>query len=225
MGLSMMYLCNAVIIQQRFHKNRALAGGFALCGLSVGNSMGPVVEYLEELYGWKGALLIHAGIMAHGLVLSALLHPPWLSYSQVVQKYGQNKTDASAPLQETVTSFLSHLCDFSVLKCRPFSLFCLAYLFMMIYNNAFWNHLSGRAIFYGLSYTQGPVLLTVLGVCTLVSRAIFSFISNFNCVNKLLLFSLGTCCGGLFSILLTFCYSFPMMAAVTAMFGTHLGKL
>ena len=77
MGSSCMYLAAPIIIQQHFNENRALAGGIAMAGLSTGNFLGPLIIHpLIMAYGWRGAMLIHAGIMLHTLVLAILFYPP-----------------------------------------------------------------------------------------------------------------------------------------------------
>ena len=59
-----------------FEKKRGLAIGIAQCGCGVGAfAISPVLSVLIDVYGWRGALLILAGVCLNGCVLSMFYRP------------------------------------------------------------------------------------------------------------------------------------------------------
>ena len=64
-GFGLMYLPSIVIVSYYFTRHRALATGFAVCGSGIGILIcAPVARHLLQLYGWRGANLILAGLVS-----------------------------------------------------------------------------------------------------------------------------------------------------------------
>jgi MFS family permease len=62
-GMSLTYLPAIVCVAYYFERKRSLAVGIALCGSSVGiAALGYLTNYLLAEYGWRGGMLILAGI-------------------------------------------------------------------------------------------------------------------------------------------------------------------
>jgi len=67
---------SVVIVGVRFERRRALATGVAVCGTGVGTvALAPLVEHLLRLYGWRGTLLIEAGLLLNCCVCAGLYRP------------------------------------------------------------------------------------------------------------------------------------------------------
>lgn len=59
-----------------FDKRRAFATGIAVCGSGIGAFVfAPLCHYLLEVYSWKGATWILAGICLQGVLIGALFRP------------------------------------------------------------------------------------------------------------------------------------------------------
>jgi len=59
-----------------FEKKRSLATGIAVCGSGLGTFVfAPLIEYLIVEYGWRGAILIIAGLVLNCTFLGALFRP------------------------------------------------------------------------------------------------------------------------------------------------------
>lgn len=77
LGLGFMYIPAGVCVIQHFEKRRTLANGIAVCGSGVGTFVfNQLMRFLIDQYGWRGALLIEAGIALQGAVLGLFLSPP-----------------------------------------------------------------------------------------------------------------------------------------------------
>ena len=70
--LGILYVCNGgwILTEVRAHyfeKRRSLATGLALCGSGIGTVIfTPLVVALVEEYGWRGAVLVEAGLVLNG---------------------------------------------------------------------------------------------------------------------------------------------------------------
>ena len=231
----MLHISNAVVLQQKFKVNRALAAGIGMSGLSLGSTIGsPLTERLIETYGWRGALMIHSGIIAHCMVLTLLYKTPfetkrsgthtWAS-DVSVKKTSNDITDKSESSHTTnCSTFLSHLCDFSLLREIPFTLFCLAYFLLMVNSSAFWYHIQSRAVFNGVAMQKASFLTSFLAFAIFISRILFSIIANLPCSNTILMFTVGSFIGASASYLLTLTLNFAYMALCAVIFGCHIGK-
>ena len=75
-GFGMMYLPSIVSVGLYFDKKRSLATGIAVCGSGIGTFIfSPVLEFLSEIYNWRGVLMIVAGIILNGAVCGMLIRP------------------------------------------------------------------------------------------------------------------------------------------------------
>nr|XP_002733855.1 PREDICTED: monocarboxylate transporter 12-like [Saccoglossus kowalevskii] len=65
-----------LIMPQYFKKRYAVANGMTFVGVSVGIlCLAPLYNFVIEVYGWRGAMFIVAGIDVHLLVFGSLLRP------------------------------------------------------------------------------------------------------------------------------------------------------
>lgn len=79
-GMSIPYVTSIVSVSFYFEKKRALATGLSVCGSGIGTSVfAPLLEYLIDIYGWRGTMLILGGIVGNVVVCGCLLRP--LEYS------------------------------------------------------------------------------------------------------------------------------------------------
>ena len=72
-----------LMVQYYFDKHRPCAAGFSLMGQGLGTFiLMPLLQLLIQYYGWRGAMIIHAGIELQILVVSSLYRPFDLSQIQ-----------------------------------------------------------------------------------------------------------------------------------------------
>ena len=76
-ALSLTYMTTGVSAMQHFNRNRSLAAGITTLGTSTGYLISPFpVTHLIRVYGWRGSMVILAGIMANIVALGALMKSP-----------------------------------------------------------------------------------------------------------------------------------------------------
>ncbi|XP_078001101.1 monocarboxylate transporter 12-like [Glandiceps talaboti] len=75
-GFGLMFVSGIIHISKYFKKKFAIANGLYYSGSGIGViGLAPLLHYLIEVYGWKGAMLIVGGINANVLVCGALMRP------------------------------------------------------------------------------------------------------------------------------------------------------
>lgn len=108
-----------MIVTFYFEKKRAFATGLAVCGSGLGTFIfAPVSQFLVDEYGWKGAVLIEAGILLNCCVFGLLFRPLTVDSSrkplaeqqdeiQMMPVNGTHVEDAISPVHKNLT----HLMD------------------------------------------------------------------------------------------------------------------
>jgi MFS family permease len=88
LGFGLIYLPAIVSVTCYFEKKRSLATGIAVCGSGLGTFVfAPLTGYLIDEYGWRGAMLIIAGLVLNCAILGALFRPvPIVKESKTVSR-------------------------------------------------------------------------------------------------------------------------------------------
>jgi MCP family monocarboxylic acid transporter-like MFS transporter 12 len=97
-----MYVPCTVVVGEYFTSKRAVAMPLAVSGVGIFCLLlPPVLRALINLYGWRGGMLLSAGLALHGTICGALLRPLRL---RVPSKTGSNSHgNNSAPCYTTLT--------------------------------------------------------------------------------------------------------------------------
>ncbi|KAJ8973699.1 hypothetical protein NQ317_000751 [Molorchus minor] len=75
-GFGLIYLPAIVSVTTYFEKKRSLATGIAVCGSGFGTFIfAPIISQLLKEYGWRGSILIIAGIVLECIIFGALFRP------------------------------------------------------------------------------------------------------------------------------------------------------
>lgn len=75
-GFGMIYLPAVVAVGYYFETKRSLATGIAVCGSGVGTfAFAPLANYLLEVFDWKNANLVLAGLILNCAVFGAMMRP------------------------------------------------------------------------------------------------------------------------------------------------------
>jgi len=109
MGFSLAYISASTIVGMYFKgKQRLLALAFISFGSGCGASVFPVI--LEELvfeFGWRGALLIIAGLMLHLVFTATLYKPPRKSTKQRRVNFVENESEQMEHTTEVIQTTTS----------------------------------------------------------------------------------------------------------------------
>uniref|UniRef100_A0A6B2EBV1 Putative monocarboxylate transporter 12-like isoform x1 n=1 Tax=Phlebotomus kandelakii TaxID=1109342 RepID=A0A6B2EBV1_9DIPT len=98
LGFGLIYLPAIVSVTMYFEKYRSLATGIAVCGSGLGTFIfAPLTEHLIKSYGWRGAMLIIAGIVLNCMIFGAMFRP--LPEPKKKKKRKSNNSDEETPLK------------------------------------------------------------------------------------------------------------------------------
>ena len=162
-GLNLIETSNNIFIQQRFHKNRNLATFISYSAYGVGAALAPLwAAFLMSMYGWRGLLIVHSGIMLNCFVCSLFLRSP-------AQFIGGTK------------SSWRDLVNFSLLRHPTYLVFCVGMTLFFWNNAAFFRHIVSRAMLQlNVSRTNAAMLATLFGGTIAVARFTLGFVLNLN---------------------------------------------
>ena len=168
--MGMMYHPPIVVIYEYFEKFKFLASGLTMCGHSVSAFfMVALYRYSIDTFGWRGAMLIMAGVALNGCVCGMIFVP---NVEQSKEESSLCKALQCSGLRNFnyiifVTSAVLH-------ECQTLVVFLLS---------------TSRAVSKGLTEMQGSMLITCIGLASTVSRFIFSWVSNMKCTSHIGLYT------------------------------------
>ena len=236
-GIGLSYVSFVVIVQQWFDKRRPIASGFSLTGFSVAVfCLPPITQWLLDLYGWRGCLILMSGVYLNGLVMAALLRPvpvvkpPITGIRPRTRSFSQTlRRQVSVEKVQTTTAKICRFCrqvfDFSMFKDIRFMLYGFGTFLMMIGHIAFITHIVSKAERYlGIEKHKAMLLPSIYGISNGVCRILFSLVASLPKVNRTIQYGVWIMVGGLICCLSCLCHDFTTLAIACSGFGMCVGK-
>ena len=207
MGQCVCYTPMELASQLAFVHNRALAGGVTFLGYSAGAAVSsPVVAYLLEEYGWRGTLLLLAGIVLHRVPIAMTIQIASLEKSEFKQ------------------SFIKELIDLRLYKHKTFALFCIACIFHRSSITAFNDHIPSRVVQLGATIQEASRLPVVIFTTVTVTRIMVSIVANLlSTQHRPVFFILGSVMGTLGSVTIVVIEGFVGGIVGSAFLGLNIG--
>ncbi|XP_022080824.1 monocarboxylate transporter 6-like [Acanthaster planci] len=107
-GTSFAVMTAVVVVNEYFKKYFAIANGFVMSGVGVGMVVQPLLlRLLLDGYGWRGALMILAGLSANLCVAGALFRPLKLQWGRTESKRGEDLELQRGEDEQTNATMLS----------------------------------------------------------------------------------------------------------------------
>lgn len=208
-GFCISALPSPVILQQHFNTNHVFANGMAHLGYSMGHVIGPpLTQLLHVEYGWRGCILLLAGLMANQAPLGLTFWP---------------KTSKKRPPGSKSTC--GNVVDFSLFKEKRFLIFCIGSMLQKFYTIAFINHLPSFVVYKGYSLKEAAFLASLLFTTNTVLKVIIAFVSNIKGVDHFVQFTGGTFLGVVSIVILLCVPGYIGLVLGTLITGLHLGEL
>ncbi|XP_077866025.1 monocarboxylate transporter 13-like [Saccoglossus kowalevskii] len=150
-GYGLIYGPSILLVGQYFHKRHALANGIAQSGVAVGvMTFPPLYQILIDKYGWRGTMLVMAGINMNMVVCGILMRPP--------PKYDPE------PIDETSENIMQ---QYSTVDSGEGS-----YRTMETFGRDALEETNNvsKAVSDGTAKVDSAILMTIMGVCSLIGR-------------------------------------------------------
>ncbi|KAM9501820.1 monocarboxylate transporter 13 isoform 1-T4 [Clarias gariepinus] len=193
-GWALVFTPTVASVMQYFSTRRSLAMGLGFTGVGLSSfAFSPLFQYLVQLYGWRGALLILGGLSFNIMVSGALIRP--LKPTKVVEKSKSNS------VSEGCMSYF----ELSLLLHRGFLTYSLA---VTCFNAGYfipYVHLVAHSRHVGFSEYQAAFVISSTGVTDIVGRVVAGWASDLRRIRSIHLLTIWTGLVSLFLLLLPFC--------------------
>ncbi|XP_019646473.1 PREDICTED: monocarboxylate transporter 13-like [Branchiostoma belcheri] len=208
-GLSLMHSPSMAIIGRYFGRRHATANGVGVCGSGIGTfAFAPLYQFLVDEFGWRGALLIVAGIPLNGCVCGAMMRPIHL------------KEDCKEEEGEKVMEAF----DVTLLKHRPFLVYCVSLFGTSLGSSMIFVHLVAHAQHVGMEKTPAAFLLSILGISEAVSRPLHGWLSDRVHISKLYYYMVGNIGLAILNIAIPFGRTYTGLVVCMVLYGFFSGS-
>uniref|UniRef100_A0A674K793 Major facilitator superfamily (MFS) profile domain-containing protein n=1 Tax=Terrapene triunguis TaxID=2587831 RepID=A0A674K793_9SAUR len=169
----------------------------------------PLFQFLVDSYGWRGGLMIVAGMTFHLVACGALLHPLALAEDLAL---------AQAPQRSWLVK-LSSLLGLALLSSRPFLSFAVASLLMNLGHLVPFAHLVPHAHEMGFDEYQAASLVSVMGATDLCGRLVAGWLDARRVFCLLHSLTLWTLLTGVMLLLVPFGHTYPILMGTDICYG------
>ena len=214
----MLYLSALVANQQTNSDNVTFAHTVASLGFTGGPMVaGFVVPVILAEFGWSGLMAIEGAMMLHALPLS---------YSFKVRRAQQNsRINAIGTSNKKVRSLPRDMAASLSLFChRTFLVHCVGRIGAQFSYLGMMSHTPGRAVYIGLTLSEGSLLLSLMSLGAVVSRIVFATILyKWPSIDNVVAAAVCAALSALVLVVITFTTSFISLAVQYALYGCFHG--
>ncbi|XP_077990484.1 monocarboxylate transporter 12-like [Glandiceps talaboti] len=242
------------LIGRYFKKKLSIALGFAMAGAGAGQCIIALSgSILQDIYGWRGMLLILSAIMLHITLSGALFRPPpqtvmhqqlkndtpFKEIEQPQQNNEEAKTflerssDQKQNIEETVEEktercqglkeFLRSVHDFQLFKDPVFILFIMTSLGQNVAFGIVIPHWVKRARDFGIGNTYGALLPAIMGISQLFGRPVCGALGNLRLSKAYVFYGIATGVAGITTIASIYLRSYPAQTVCIIILGVCMG--
>ncbi len=218
---------SVVIVGHYFHNRRQLSMGLAAAGFGAGNFIfAPILRCFIQAYGWRGALLLASGICLNCVVLGALLMPVMYWSRKITYELKQPSMSLKMLKSEekmAADPTKANIFNLALLKDIKFIIFLV--------NNILWNIGSlillvictDFAYQHGCTKNQGALLVSAIGLCSLIGRVVVALLGGHRRVNRFYIFIISTAVSGFAIGLYPVNTGYGAMLSASAIYGLAFG--
>jgi len=221
-GLALVYVSALFIVTIYFDRRRGLATGLAVTGSGLGALAFPLlIEWLSELYTWRGSMLIAGGICLHMVAAGMLYRPLSIPGPTGEVSGGTHNAPCLRRLITECRQILVSMCSRTVLTSCPFMIFCVANFILYLWVSIPYVYIVDLALSVdGVTKTDAALLLSLAGVGRIVGQIVFGIIGDIQKVSAVGLYGFGTAAAGLGTLLVPIISAmYPALAIYMAIFG------
>ncbi|XP_062993295.1 monocarboxylate transporter 13-like [Elgaria multicarinata webbii] len=219
LGWALVFTPSMATVSHYFERRRTLAMGLAVSGAGISSLLlSPIFQYLVDLYGWRGALLMVAGLSLNLVASGALLRPlAWERGQAWAGEAGASKRPG-AQASPFALELLSH---------GPFMRYVLAFVLIDAGYFVPYAHLVAHAREVGCDEYQAAFIMAVAAMADMCGRICAGWLADSRVVFSLLLhhLTLWTILTGISLTLVPLGYSFSSLLTLGVFYGFFAGAL
>lgn len=203
-----------VAVSQHFNKKRTIAFGLSASGVGVGTIVFPfLIDFLEQKYSWRGALLICGGLTLNICAFAIALSP-----KSPVTKENPLKIEEEAKMKTfDIKTFSEHFKVFLIpqfgLLIANNILYCFALIIVYIHISAYVK------VMYSLSDSACAMFVSIIGVSNLIGRVALGFISHLPSVTSLCVYKVSLLSSFVATLFIPIVNDILMVGICCAIFG------
>lgn len=210
-GLGTMYLPSIVIVNQYFDTKRGLATGIADSGSGIGGMvLPPLVTWLMNQYGWKGATVAFGVLCLLGIIFGCFMVP---------LKPGKQKSTSDISSKSEQSGEKKESSHLTIWKNSFFLLVAFGNLFGHLGMFVPYTYLPDAAVVKNISTSDANYLLSAMGVTNTIGRIVFTAISDISWVNPYWAFASSIFLCGVSTFVAPLCYNYATFIIVSLSFG------
>ena len=221
-GLALVYISSLFIVTIYFERRRGLATGLAVTGSAIGALAFPLlIEWLDEMYAWRGSMLIAGGICLHISAAGMLYRPLSVSTQSIDVSGTTHKMSRLRRLAAECRQILVSTWSQTVLTSCPFWVFCVASFILFLWVSVPFLYIVDLALLMnGVTKASAAVLLSLTGGGRVVGQIVFGIIGDIRQVSAVGLYGFGTAVAGVATMLVpVIATMYPALATCMFIFG------
>ncbi|XP_013386021.1 monocarboxylate transporter 12 [Lingula anatina] len=207
-GFGLSFNTTVFVVGLAFDRHRSLAMGISISGVGAGMIVQPyLIEYLIHFYGWRGSMLIQAGLMLQSVVCGALMKLPTAKHITCLPEC--EKASNIKPKILDLGIFVNF--NYVALTANIF-LFCLGMSVVLV-------HLPHVADTLSFSHDQSALLISIIGITNTIGRTLSGVVGNLHFVNVTLLYGLSYVIAGLATLFYPASSHYAIMVICSIIYG------
>jgi len=222
-GLALVYVSSLFIVTIYFDRRRGLATGIAVTGSAIGAlAFPPLIEWLDEMYAWRGSMLVAGGICLH-IVVAGMLYRP-LSAPVNTSDSGSSSMLCLKHLAVECRQILVSLWSQTVLTSCPFWVFCVASFILFLWVSVPFLYIVDLALLVkGITKARASLLLSHAAGGRVLGQIVFGIVGDVRQVSTVGLYGFGVTVAGIATMLVpVIATTYLALAICMAVFGVAM---
>ena len=238
------YVPALLVPQMCFQKRRAIAVAITLSGCPIGSFLfSPFMQYLINMYGWRGALQITGAFILHGCAFGLMLIPPkklpettsheeeFIKKSEELtcvhstdKSIGINMVKVESKVYETIKKKLRTVFDVSALNGSDICIVFLQWVLFCLGMPVIFTFFPLVSSNYGVTKDAASFMLSVFGFSEFSGRLSYGGLGSFKKMNSVYLWCLTSTISGVSYLIMAWTKTIPLIYVLLVLLGVTSGK-
>ena len=223
-GLALVYVSSLFIVTIYFDRRRGLATGIAVTGSAVGAlAFPPLIEWLDEIFAWRGSMLLAGGICLH-IIAAGMLYRPLLASGHTSNVSGTTRISCLSRLAIECQQILVSLWSRTVLTSCPFWVFSVASFILFLWMSVPFLYIVDLALLVsGMTKARASLLLSLAAGGRAIGQIVFGIVGDIQQVSTVGLYGFGIAVAGISIVLVPIIANmYSTLAVCMVIFGVAM---